>query len=126
MPPVAKENTLAFERVVEEFENISPSNYPDELMTACCDAPNYVGAYIKSLEVKPHDPNGPQPADVDSVNRFEDYRESVQTMPCLRTLVERMPQHPHGLCLPQVNHHVDVNRGSEENLSDWRIFLAWA
>ena len=28
---------------------------------------------IKSLEMKPHDPNGPQPMEVDSVNRIEDY-----------------------------------------------------
>ena len=30
----AMENILAFERVVEEFETISPSKYPDELKTA--------------------------------------------------------------------------------------------
>ena len=91
------ENVLAFERVVEEFETVSPSKHPDELKTdrlqvTISDKTTYSEIkqsilghdqatktwaseqVIKSLEMKPHDPNGPQPMEVDSVNQSEDYK----------------------------------------------------
>ena len=75
------ENVLAFERVVEEFETVSPSKHPDELKTdrlqvTISDKTTYseIKQSILSLEIKPHDPNGPQPMEVDSVNQSEDYK----------------------------------------------------